>query len=168
MCDFRECAMNQLARFQILILSALSAHELAGGALVQTPHLLWQALGITVVLFIIRNIRLDGPNLALLILFIQSTSHFLIGGGSYQSEVKMTFAHLISGVISYFAIAYFDIAWDFLSQSFAALLPAKPFNALTIPKRIRLSERAGFSIPQLRQLIACLQFRGPPMRVVWL
>ena len=70
--------MTLFVRFQVLLLSALAAHELAGGSLIQTSNFLWQGLGIGIALFCIRNIKLEGPTLALLILFIQSTGHFSV------------------------------------------------------------------------------------------
>jgi hypothetical protein len=83
--------MTVFIRFQVLLLSALSAHALAGGLLIQAPNFLWQSLGIGAALFSLRSLKLEGPTLALLILFIQSTSHFLLGGGSLSERVKNDF-----------------------------------------------------------------------------
>ncbi len=155
--------MTLFVRFQVLLLSALSAHELAGGSLIPTPNFLWQGLGIGFVLFCVRSIKLEGPTLALLILFIQSTSHFLLGGGSYQSESRMTLAHLLSGFLSYLAISYFDIAQEFISSTFVALVPARPFSILSLPELTRYTNASSNSTFQIRQLTAFLNFRGPPL-----
>jgi len=155
--------MNLIVRFQILLLSALSAHSLAGGSFIETPNLLWQGFAIGVVLLCIRSIKLEGPALALLILFIQSTSHFLLGGGSYQSELRMTLAHLLSGVLSYLAISYFEIAREFISSTFVFLIPARPFSIPFIPELTCLIHPGSNSTFQIRRLTACLKFRGPPL-----
>lgn len=155
--------MTLIVRFQILFLSAMSAHSLAGGTIVETPNLLWQGLGIGIALFSIRSINLEGPTLALLILFIQSTSHFLLGGGSYQSESRMTLAHVLSGVLSYLAISYFEIAWDFISSTFLSLFPAKLLLIPLIPELARFINVTSKSTVQIRRLIASLKFRGPPL-----
>ena len=155
--------MTLFVRFQILLLSALSAHSLASGTFVETPNVLWQGFAIGVVLFCIRSIKLEGPALALLILFIQSSSHFLLGGGNYQSELRMTLAHVLSGVLSYLAISYFGIAREFISSTFVILIPARPFSTLSIPELICLIHPESNSTFQIRRLTACLKFRGPPL-----
>ena len=155
--------MTLFVRFQILFLSALLAHSLAGGTFVETPNLMWQGLAIGVVLFCVRSIKLEGPALALLILVIQSTSHFLLGGGTYQSELRMTLAHVLSGILSYLAISYFEIAREFISSTFAILIPARPFSTLLIPELICLIHPESNSTFQIRRLTACLKFRGPPL-----
>lgn len=156
--------MNLFARFQVLFLSALSAHELAGGTLIQPTNFLWQILGIGAALFSIRNIKLEGPTLAVLILFIQSSSHFLLGGGSYQSESRMTLAHLFSGVLSYIAILYFEIFWEAASRGFLALVPTRPFSTISLPELISNTFADKDFNFQIRQLTASLKFRGPPLK----
>jgi hypothetical protein len=155
--------MTLLVRFQILFLSALSAHSLAGGTFVETPNLLWQSFVIGAVLFCVRSFKLEGPVLALVILFIQSTSHFLLGGGSHQSELSMTLAHVLSGVLSYLVVSYFEIAREFISSTFVFLIPAKPFSTPSIPELARFINLDSNSSFQIRRLIACLKFRGPPL-----
>ena len=155
--------MTVFIRFQVLLLSALSAHALAGGSLIQAPNFLWQSLGIGAALFAFRSLKLEGPTLALLILFIQSTSHFLLGGGSYQSESRMTLAHLLSGFLSFLAISYFDIAQEFISSTFVALVPARPFLTFSLPELTRYTNSDSNSTFQIRQLTASLKFRGPPL-----
>ena len=155
--------MSVFIRFQVLLLSALSAHALAGGSLIQAPNFLWQSLGIGAALFTFRSLKLEGPTLALLILFIQSTSHFLLGGGTYQSESRMSLAHLFSGVLSYLAISYFEIAWEAVSRAFIALVPARPFLTFSLPELTRYPLADRNSAFQIRQLTASLKFRGPPL-----
>ena len=155
--------MTVFVRFQVLLLSALLAHDLAGGSLIQAPNFLWQSLGIGAALLSFRSLKLEGPTLALLILFIQSTSHFLLGGGTYQSESRMTLAHLFSGVLSYLAISYFEIAWEVGSTAFIALVPARPFLTFSLPELTHYSPADSNSTFQITRLTASLKFRGPPL-----
>jgi hypothetical protein len=155
--------MTFFVRFHILFLSALSAHSLAGGTFVETPNLLWQSFVIGAVLFCVRSLRLEGPALALVILFIQSTSHFLLGGGSHQSELSMTLAHSLSGVLSYLAISYFEVSRELISSTFVFLVPARPFLIPSLPELARFIHSGSNSSFQIRGLTACLKFRGPPL-----
>jgi hypothetical protein len=154
--------MTLFVRFQVLLLSAIAAHELAGGSLIQTPNLLWQGIGLGALLFGIRSIRLEGPSLALLILFIQSTSHFVLGGGTYQNESRMTLAHVISGVISYLVISYFELVWEFIKSAFVAPVPTSPLLTHSLPEPFQNTVAGSKSCFQIRQLTASLKFRGPP------
>jgi hypothetical protein len=155
--------MTLFIRFQILLLSALSAHWLAGGNLVETPNLLWQAIALGAFLFALRNIKLEGPSLALLVLFIQSSSHFVLGGGTYLNETRMTFAHILSGVLAYTVVTYFEIIWDLITSAFIALVPVRNFLRLSLPGRICCTSLGTNSTFQIRQLTASLKFRGPPL-----
>lgn len=155
--------MISLVRFHVLFLAALSAHVLAGGSLVQISSLVWQILCIAATLFCIRGVKLEGPALALTVLFIQSTSHFLLGGGSYQNESRMTLAHCASGYLSYLAITYFEILWKVLTSAAVALVPARPFSRIYLPKLTRYALAKSNATFQIRQLTASLKFRGPPM-----
>ena len=156
--------MTVFIRFQVLLLSALSAHSLAGGSLIQANNFLWQSLVIGAALFSFRSLKLEGPTLALLILFIQSTSHFLLGGGTYQSESGMTLAHLFSGVLSYLAISYFEKAWEAVSKAIIAIVPARPFLTFSLPELSCYRIADSNSTFQIRQLTASLKFRGPPLK----
>jgi hypothetical protein len=146
-----------------LLLSALSAHILAGGTLIETPNLIWQGIAIGALLFGIQSIKLKGPSLALVILLIQSTSHFVVGGGTYLNELRMTWAHTLSGIISYFAISYFELALNFIASVFGAIIPAKSFIFISVPEVFSCTSLGSGPTYQIRQLFASLNFRGPPV-----
>jgi hypothetical protein len=75
----------------------------------------------------------------------------------------MTLAHLLSGFLSFLAISYFDIAQEFISSTFVALVPARPFSILSLPELTRYTNSGSNSAFQIRQLTASLKFRGPPL-----
>jgi hypothetical protein len=156
--DLDERPMTLLIRFQVLLLSALLAHGLAGGTFVETPNLLWQGFCLGALLLGTRSLKLQGPSLALVILLVQSASHFILGGGTYLNETRMTMAHFISGAISYFGIAF-----DFITSALKAIVPGKPFAIFSIPESFCRPAFGGNSTFQIRQLTASLKFRGPPL-----
>jgi hypothetical protein len=55
---------------------------------------------------------MEGPNLGALIVVIQSSSHFVLGAGTYSNSLTMGLAHAISGVGSYFLIKHSDEVWN--------------------------------------------------------
>jgi hypothetical protein len=75
----------------------------------------------------------------------------------------MTLAHLLSGVLAYAVVTYFEIVWDFIASAFIALVPARNVQRLSLPGRICCTALATNSTFQIRQLTASLKFRGPPL-----
>jgi hypothetical protein len=76
----------------------------------------------------------------------------------------MTLAHLLSGFLSFLAISYFDIAQEFITSAFVALVPARPFSILSLSELTRYTNAGSNSTFQIRQLTASLRFRGPPLK----
>lgn len=155
--------MKLLARFLILFAAAITAHEFSGGQVIQSPLLLIQLVFITAVVYCVRSIKLEGPALALVVLLVQSVSHFIIGNGTYSNNLLMTSGHLISGFTSYFGIKYFENIWDFFSAIFSLILPTilvvvgqtsklKKINQTNFRRKIYFSA-----------YIESLSFRGPPI-----
>ena len=155
--------MKQLARFLILFAAAVTAHEFSGGQVIQSPLLLIQLGFIIAVVYCVRSIKLEGPALALVVLLVQSVSHFIIGNGTYSSNLLMTSGHLISGFTSYFGIKYFENIWDLLSAIFTFILPTifvifvqtiklKKLNQANFRRKIYFSVH-----------IESISFRGPPI-----
>jgi hypothetical protein len=65
---------------------------------------------------------MQGPQLAMAILFAQCASHFILGGMN-NSSLKMAFAHITAGFITYSLVAKFQnfllkIAKDFFASVF--------------------------------------------------
>jgi len=75
----------------------------------------------------------------------------------------MTLAHALSGVLSYLAVSYFEIAREFITSTFVVLIPARPFSTLSIPELARFVNPDSNSSFQIRRLTASLKFRGPPL-----
>ena len=157
-----EKSISQSVKLVVLFLSAIAAHGIAGGAFVDAPHLALEGISIALALTPLQSLKLEGPSLALLILIVQSSSHFILGGGTYLNSLQMTFGHLASGIFSYMAIGYFELVWDFVTTLFAGFLPLRIFSALVIrgSNIFKVGEINFFF--QIKQLTASLTFRGPP------
>ena len=157
-----EKSISQLVKLVVLFLSAIAAHGIAGGTFVDAPRLALEGIAIALALASLQSLKLEGPSLALLILIVQSSSHFILGGGRYLNSLQMTFGHLASGIFSYMAIGYFDLVWDFVTTLFAGFLPLRIFSALVIRgSNIFKVGEINFSI-QILQLTSSLKYRGPP------
>ena len=155
--------MKQLVRFLILFAAAIAAHEFSGGQVIQSPHLLIQFVFITAVVCCVRSIKLEGPGLALVVLLVQSASHFIIGNGSYSNSLLMTLGHLISGFTSYFGLKYFEKCWVFLGELISLIAPTVLVvftHTLKLKKLNQTNFRRNiyFSVH-----IESLSFRGPPI-----
>jgi len=150
------------ASIPILFLSAISAHALAGGSFVTPMRLAVQAVAISITLIFTAHFKLEGPTLALLVLLIQSTSHFILGGGSLDGEMKMTISHLISGISSYCAISYFDILWEIILSIISSVIPTLIFSSLIIGEKLLAENRSVLAHFQIQELTQSLKFRGPP------
>ncbi len=146
----------------ILFLSAIAAHSIAGGSFLGFSQLAIQSIAVLAIIATTINLKLEGPSLALVILLVQSSSHLILGGNSHAGELRMTSSHIISGLISYKAIRYFELAWN----KFAALLISfltgfslviLDFHLSYIQPQSQIFERI-----QLRFLTSFLKFRGPP------
>ena len=155
--------MKQLARFLILFAAAITAHEFSSGQIIQSPILLVQLVFVSAVVYCVRSIKLEGPMLALVILLVQSTSHFILGNGTYSNNLLMTLGHLISGIFSYFAINYCEKIWDFLVGIASFIFPATLSILAQVPQPINTCQTCFRTKCALLQYKESLSFRGPPI-----
>lgn len=147
----------------ILFLAGILAHSLAGGSVIDFNRFMILTALISSCLFLTRNLILEGPELALLVLALQSAGHFLLGGADRSNDLQMTLAHLFAGLLSYKAVTHFDRFWEFIRDLFQALqIPT--FEILAFQKEalcLRWNARAK-SIAKV--FLLSFQFRGPPAR----
>ena len=146
-------------RAMILMASAISAHHFAGGDLIRlSSFFIYFAVVMSVAKLSMSRIT-DGPKLALLIIFVQSSTHFILGSGS-SSDAQMGISHLIMGVISYYAIL---LAEDFLNVVIDFWI-----GSLTLKPIILRSRKIGIlierpSTAKFFKLLAIQTRRGPPV-----
>lgn len=146
-----------------LYLTALLAHVLAGGSLVHPRELISQLGAISLASFLLRSSRLEGPSLALLILGVQSSSHFILGGNSYNSEISMTLSHLGASVLAYILIQNFESAWDLFLEVLSKFAPKLVVSPLELKEKVSTTPVVLYIISSLRFIANSVVSRGPPV-----
>jgi hypothetical protein len=152
-----------ITKLLILFLSGILAHTLSGGAVVAFKKTLFLTALISLGLYLARDITLEGPQLALMVLLAQSSGHFVLGGADNSSDLRMSAAHIFAGVLSYRAVIHLDTFWNLIADLVARLQIAR-FNLITFPINYVISQwpRPNLFISHLSY--SSLQFRGPPVK----
>jgi hypothetical protein len=116
------------------LVGSLVSHIVGGGSFISPTRLFIELALITGAMATLRGREYEGPALALAILIVQSTAHFILGGGSNTGS-QMFFAHILGGVVSYQLITHFDRIWSDIFDLLASLFPkvAKGF-VLHVPE----------------------------------
>jgi hypothetical protein len=147
----------------VLFLSGVLAHSLSGGAVIELKSFIFFTALISLTLFLARNLTLEGPQLALLVLVLQSAGHFLLGGADKSSDIQMSGAHLIAGVLSYRAVTHFDHFWEFFAELAQALfIPI--FEILTFHIEVSSLHWIGRKSPSSSDYFLSIPTRGPPIK----
>jgi len=119
----------------LLLLSAIFAHAISCGTFIPILPFLAISFCLLAILRTLNARELEGPKLALVILFVQSSTHFGLGGMSMNTS-KMLLAHFVAGVISYFLMKENERFWNFSGYLIFSLIriitftPASQQNAL--------------------------------------
>ena len=123
---FRGRHTRSLVLTIFLFSGLLIFHHLGGGGFEFTPALALLFLA-SLLYFRVKPIEiLDGPDLALAILFFQGLGHFVVDSGQSQSNMKMALSHLISSVLTYQFAKHFDRATSAYEKLLAYLFPSLP------------------------------------------
>ena len=147
----------------ILFLAGILAHTLSGGSLVESNRLLTFSALIALCIFLTRNLILEGPQLALLVLALQSMGHFALGGADKSGDLRMTFAHLFAGLLSYKTVGHVDRFWEFLAR-IVEFLHIPIFEVLAIKCEL-LTKSDSYLAPSIsREFFSSNQYRGPPTK----
>jgi hypothetical protein len=154
---------DYFTKFLVLFLAGILAHTLAGGAVIELNRFILLTASICMILFLVRNLSLEGPQLALVVLVLQSAGHFLLGGADKSSDLQMSGAHLISGVLSYRAVTHFDHFWEFFAELRQALL-VPIFEILTFRIEVPSFHWIGRKSPISSDYFSSIQTRGPPIK----
>jgi hypothetical protein len=154
---------NYFTKLVVLFLSGILAHTLSGGAIIELQSFISLTALISLILFLTRNLTLEGPQLALVVLALQSAGHFLLGGADKSSDIQMSGAHLISGVLSYRAVTHFDHFWEFFAELTQALV-VPIFEILTFRIEVPSFHWIGRKSPISSDYFSSIQTRGPPIK----
>jgi hypothetical protein len=90
----------------ILLGFALVSHTFAGGSFTNIARLFAMLMLIVCALFILGRSVLSGPRLALLVLIVQSSTHFVLGGIN-SGGIVMSASHIIGGFTSFILLTKF-------------------------------------------------------------
>jgi uncharacterized membrane protein (GlpM family) len=147
-------------RAMLLMLSAISAHHLAGGALLNLHSLVIFGSVVYFLTKLSHSKVNEGPGLAALILTVQSLTHFILGGGS--GEIRMTLSHLLIGIIAYFVVAKLEDFFLAVVRKFLWTLPNARFEFAH--KMLEVSDQP---ILFFKSQILGLEIlrRGPPVKL---
>lgn len=152
----------QLIRLSILFLSSILAHELGGGNFIQTKLLFTEVIFISLALFILREIELIGPNLALIVVITQSMSHFILGAGEKTGELSMSLSHILSGFLAYKLVSSLESIWNFLGTLLGYFLDVPAFEVFNFQGEKRLVSPIGTVrlVPSI--FTSTYRLRAPP------
>ena len=108
-----------------MVLFAMVAHILAGGALTPGRELFLMALSVIALVAVLLPAIAEGPALAALAVLVQLLGHMVLGTTT-PNELRMTGAHLLAGCLSYMLVLRFDalLNWLLLGLAPAAVQAA--------------------------------------------
>jgi hypothetical protein len=148
---------------QILFVTSLLGHHLAGGEFVSNFQLYLLLVATFITLSMSDSQALNGPGLALRIIAIQSVGHFILGGGDKSSEALMLMSHVSMGFLSYFLISNTELFWQSITRLldyfrptvFSRLLVYEAISDQNIPPQNYFEKKLLFWLTR--------NFRGPPL-----
>ena len=132
-----KTALNSL----LVLLGAVLAHAISCGAFIPILPFAVISLALLAVLRALKTSELEGPKLALVILFVQSAAHFGLGGMS-MNTARMLLAHFLAGAVSYLFIRKNEKFWNFSGYAVFSLircLTLKPANFQLDSVKVRAS-----------------------------
>lgn len=146
-----------------LYIAALAAHHLAGGHTVSGLSLISSLPILVAISLIFSHSDLEGPRLALLIIFSQLSTHIILGANSGNSS-SMVISHILSGLFVYSFIARIDQAILWLSTRFAPILLEAPASHFLPHKSFVAFQRISHSLS--RRFVAFQYWTTSPPLVV--
>jgi hypothetical protein len=153
--------LRSIAAANTLIFAALLGHILAGGNHLTLQRGFILAVALTLIaLFLIRATG-DPLRMVIAIFIAQNLAHF-IAGSSGESANAMVAAHLISAVISYQLLRYFDKTLPALNQVFMALILPVVFRSVPIAAKLITNPYFTYRPLVTRFLFPSYSLRAPP------
>jgi hypothetical protein len=154
---------DYFTKFLVLFFAGILAHTLSGGEVIGLNRFILLTGLISAILFLVRNVSLEGPQLALVILALQSAGHFLLGGADKTSDLRMSIAHLIAGTLSYRAVTHFDRFWELITE-LAQRLYIPSFIFLTFHTPLSISIWVERNTVHSLEFFSIIKYRGPPTK----
>ena len=127
--------IRSIAAANTLIFAALLGHILAGGSHLTLQRGLILAIDLTLIALFLTRATGDPLRMVIAIFIAQNLTHFIAGSNGESANV-MVAAHLISAVISYMLLRYFDKTIPALTQVFMALILPLVFKSLPVAAKL--------------------------------
>jgi hypothetical protein len=153
--------LRSIAAANTLIFAALFGHMFAGGNQLTFRKCLTLAIALALIALFLTRATGDPLRIAIAIFVAQNLTHF-IAGSSGESANAMVASHLISALISYKLLRYFDKTLPALAQVFMALII--PMVLKSVPIATKLHANPYFTYRPLitRFLTSSISLRAPP------
>jgi len=153
--------LRSIAAANTLIFAALLGHILAGGNHLTLQRGLILAVALTFIALFLTRATGDPLRMVTAIFIAQNLAHF-IAGSSGESANAMVAAHLISAVISYKLLRYFDKTLPALTQAFMALILPAVFKSLPVAAKLIIKPFFTYRPLSTRFLSLSNPLRAPP------
>lgn len=145
----------------VLLSSSVGAHHFAGGSFVEMPQFFLQLLIIGSLIWLMRNLQIDGPALALVAVITQSSGHFILGVSNSPNNVQMSLSHIVAGFLSYKLVQESEHLWELILKLAGSIfLFFRPIlNFYAQPSVLR---EKGVTHLRFLLFLDSNKYRGPP------
>jgi uncharacterized membrane protein len=153
--------LRSIAAANTLIFAALLGHMLAGGNHLTLQRGILLAIALTLIALFLTRATGDPLRMVIAIFVAQNLAHF-IAGSNGENTNAMVAAHLISALISYRLLRYFDETLPALTQVFMALIFPAVFKSVPIAAKLTANPYFTYRPLVSRFLTSSISLRAPP------
>lgn len=153
--------LRSIAAANTLIFAALLGHMIAGGNHLTLQRGFFLAIALTLIALFLTRATGDPLRMVIAIFIAQNLAHF-IAGSSGENTNAMVASHLISALISYKLLRYFDETLPALTQVFMALIIPVVFKSLPIAAKLHAKPYFTYRPLVTRFLTSSISLRAPP------
>lgn len=153
--------LRSIAATNTLIFAALLGHILAGGNHLTLQRGLVLTIAMTSIALLLSRATGDPLRMVIAIFIAQNLAHFIAGSNGESANV-MVGAHLISALISYKLLQYFDKTLPALTQVFMALILPAVFKTVPINTKLQANPYFTYRPIVTRFLSLSNSLRAPP------
>jgi hypothetical protein len=153
--------LRSIAAANTLIFAALLGHMIASGNHLTLRRGFFLAIALTLIALFLTRATGDPLRMVIAIFISQNLAHF-IAGSSGEKINAMVASHLISSLISYKLLRYFDETLPALTQVFMALIIPVVFKSLPIAAKLHAKPYFTYRPLVTRFLTSSISLRAPP------
>jgi hypothetical protein len=154
-------AIRSLAASCTLLLASILAHTLSGGNALSAPLMIQLSLSSIFIALLLMHKSEDPVRATFAIFLAQNLGHFIVGG-QIESGLKMALSHLVSGIVSYQLLRYFERNLPSLGSVYRGVIAHFSYSlpSIVVPRNFH----PGFSYRSLATSYFSLteSLRAPP------